>query len=326
VDERRELIALAAEMARGTGMPSNFAEDRKFYLTTPKAERRRILAEAERALETARVWAIRVRRVADRMAEAGTGYSQQTMDAMVKEREHAAHAQRLAEAALLQSVALRREMASLDEAGTGYSQQTMDAAVKERDGLQSALLMERGKTEAADADNQRLRDALTEALAEKAAAERGHDAAHAACVKYDRELAEARSALQELRIRLHAAGRRPEECYEMSLIDATLAATPSPSAPAEVPACCHWRQDADGSEWDTDCGLSWCFEDGGPTENGGKFCTGCGKPLVAIPYVEPPICEECGAELTAAGQCRECPTTTPSPSAPPPVPDTAPPR
>ncbi len=31
-----------------------------------------------------------------------------------------------------------------------------------------------------------------------------------------RELAEARGALQELRIRLHAAGRRPEECYEMS--------------------------------------------------------------------------------------------------------------
>ena len=36
-------------------------------------------------------------------------------------------------------------------------------------------------------------------------------------------VAELRSACQELRIRLHAAGRRPEECYEMSLIDATLA-------------------------------------------------------------------------------------------------------
>jgi hypothetical protein len=64
------LIALAAEMTRGVGMPSNFAEDRKFYLTTPKAERRRILAEAEVALETARQWAVRVRRVADRLAEA----------------------------------------------------------------------------------------------------------------------------------------------------------------------------------------------------------------------------------------------------------------
>lgn len=33
-----------------------------------------------------------------------------------------------------------------------------------------------------------------------------------------------RSALQELRIRLHVSGRRPEECYEMSIIDAALAA------------------------------------------------------------------------------------------------------
>ena len=42
--------------------------------------------------------------------------------------------------------------------------------------------------------------------------------------RVERELAEARGALQELRIRLHAAGRRPEECYEMGLIDAALAA------------------------------------------------------------------------------------------------------
>lgn len=31
-----------------------------------------------------------------------------------------------------------------------------------------------------------------------------------------------REALQELRIRYHVAGRRPEECYEMSLIDEAL--------------------------------------------------------------------------------------------------------
>ena len=35
---------------------------------------------------------------------------------------------------------------------------------------------------------------------------------------------ELRGALQELRIRLHAKGRRPEECYEMSLIDDVLRA------------------------------------------------------------------------------------------------------
>ena len=33
---------------------------------------------------------------------------------------------------------------------------------------------------------------------------------------------ELRGTLQELRIRLHSAGRRPEECYEMSLIDDAL--------------------------------------------------------------------------------------------------------
>lgn len=35
---------------------------------------------------------------------------------------------------------------------------------------------------------------------------------------------EFRDVLQELRIRMHAAGRRPEECYEMSLIDDVLRA------------------------------------------------------------------------------------------------------
>lgn len=33
---------------------------------------------------------------------------------------------------------------------------------------------------------------------------------------------ELRGALQELRIRLHSHGRRPQECYEMSLIDEAL--------------------------------------------------------------------------------------------------------
>lgn len=40
----------------------------------------------------------------------------------------------------------------------------------------------------------------------------------------ERLRAEARHTLSELRTRLHSAGRRPEECYEMSLIDDTLAA------------------------------------------------------------------------------------------------------
>lgn len=38
---------------------------------------------------------------------------------------------------------------------------------------------------------------------------------------------EMRWALMEIRSRLHAAGRRPEECYEMTLIDVALAAARS---------------------------------------------------------------------------------------------------
>jgi hypothetical protein len=36
------------------------------------------------------------------------------------------------------------------------------------------------------------------------------------------EIERLRSALMELRIRLHAQGRRPEECHEMSIIDDAL--------------------------------------------------------------------------------------------------------
>ena len=43
--------------------------------------------------------------------------------------------------------------------------------------------------------------------------------ARAECERLRAANLEKRSALQELRIRLHASGRRPEECYEMSLID-----------------------------------------------------------------------------------------------------------
>lgn len=38
----------------------------------------------------------------------------------------------------------------------------------------------------------------------------------------DRQIKELRGALQDIRVHLHAAGRRPQECYEMSVIDDTL--------------------------------------------------------------------------------------------------------
>ena len=41
------------------------------------------------------------------------------------------------------------------------------------------------------------------------------------------EVTDLRSVLKQLRIQLHASGRRPEECFEMSIIDDALAATRS---------------------------------------------------------------------------------------------------
>lgn len=77
--------------------------------------------------------------------------------------------------------------------------------------------------------------------------------------------------------------------------------------PADQPAAesgCRWTQSEEGAEWQSGCGLVWWFEDDGPTENGAKFCCGCGKPLVAVPFVALPVCGECGEELED-GECPE---------------------
>lgn len=54
-----------------------------------------------------------------------------------------------------------------------------------------------------------------------------YDALLARCEAAEARLALARHALTEIRLRLHAVGRRPEECYEMSLIDDVLAQEPT---------------------------------------------------------------------------------------------------
>ena len=48
------------------------------------------------------------------------------------------------------------------------------------------------------------------------------------------------------------------------------------------PSTCTWRQDNDPDMPDTyqaTCGAMWTFTDGGPTDNGMRFCPECGKPL-----------------------------------------------
>lgn len=47
---------------------------------------------------------------------------------------------------------------------------------------------------------------------------------------------------------------------------------------------CDWCVDDDGV-WYTGCGHAWQFEDGGPTENGTKWCPYCGGRLSEAPNV-----------------------------------------
>ncbi len=44
---------------------------------------------------------------------------------------------------------------------------------------------------------------------------------------------------------------------------------------------CEWTHNEDESSWDTACDNKWMFTEGGPTDNGCKFCPYCGKALSA---------------------------------------------
>jgi hypothetical protein len=58
-------------------------------------------------------------------------------------------------------------------------------------------------------------------------------------------------------------------------------AGPAPSAASSDArdAACVWKPHSDDSGgWELSCGTSWWFPDGGPQENGVKFCPCCGKP------------------------------------------------
>ncbi|MBO1505208.1 hypothetical protein JKX24_16450 [Serratia proteamaculans] len=43
---------------------------------------------------------------------------------------------------------------------------------------------------------------------------------------------------------------------------------------------CKWTYDENDYKWDSGCGEAWMFSDGGPTENGVKFCQSCGKTVL----------------------------------------------
>lgn len=46
---------------------------------------------------------------------------------------------------------------------------------------------------------------------------------------------------------------------------------------------CIWSQDSDGP-WSSSCGVTWEFNDGGPSENGAHFCHHCGGVLLSEPF------------------------------------------
>jgi len=48
---------------------------------------------------------------------------------------------------------------------------------------------------------------------------------------------------------------------------------------------CIWVQDSDGS-WHTACNKTWEFIDGGPADNGARFCFHCGGVLLAEPFTK----------------------------------------
>lgn len=54
---------------------------------------------------------------------------------------------------------------------------------------------------------------------------------------------------------------------------------PTQAQAGAVPLTCKWTHNADDSSWDTECGQSWRFDDGGPKENHMNFCHCCGKTL-----------------------------------------------
>lgn len=52
-------------------------------------------------------------------------------------------------------------------------------------------------------------------------------------------------------------------------------------AEARPQGACTWLLDdeQDLGAWQSSCGQAWMFTEGGPAENGVRYCQGCGKPV-----------------------------------------------
>ena len=57
----------------------------------------------------------------------------------------------------------------------------------------------------------------------------------------------------------------------------------SRAVPLLCRSSCQWSEDMEGN-WDTACGETFSFHDGGPRENRARWCQYCGGELVAVPF------------------------------------------
>lgn len=79
------------------------------------------------------------------------------------------------------------------------------------------------------------------------------------------------------------------EDLEHPVVKDSLTAQEQPAELARQDVC-NWRQPSydhvEANYWDTDCGESWAITEGKPSENGMRFCHGCGKPIKEHPFVD----------------------------------------
>jgi len=57
---------------------------------------------------------------------------------------------------------------------------------------------------------------------------------------------------------------------------------------------CIWKKDDDDPYWETSCGETWSFTNGGIEESRVRFCHGCGEKIKAV---VPPVCLRCKNQM-----------------------------
>jgi len=67
-----------------------------------------------------------------------------------------------------------------------------------------------------------------------------------------------------------------------ALLVALLRARPEVAVAAVVLGTCEWTADDEGT-WQSACGAAFTFDDGGPVENGQRYCHSCGSRVVVTP-------------------------------------------